>query len=82
MVDTQLTDIPFGASLYGKLKKASYMRHRNTLILEKRKYNNKLCDDPTIQHFMWGDASENNKVSGSDSLHVRNQVTPNDEKKL
>ena len=34
---------------------------------------------------MWGEPSElksenNSKVSGSDGLHVRNKVTPNDEK--
>ena len=48
------------------------------------KYNTQCCKYPTIQNFMWGESSElkleNNKGSGSDGLHVRNQVTLNYEK--
>ena len=47
-------------------------------------YNTQFCNDPTIQHFMWGDLSalklENNKVAGSDGIDFRNQLTLNDEK--
>ena len=53
------------------------------LSLGKFKYNTQICDDPTIQHVMWGDSSElkieNNKVLGSDGLHVRNKLTLDDE---
>ena len=73
-------------SLSGKLlKKISYCRHGNTPLPEKRKYNSQCCDDPTIQHFMWGDPSElksenNSKGSVSDGLHIRNKMTLNDER--
>ena len=75
---------PLWVRLSGKLKKrASYRRHRNTPIPYQRKYNTQFCDDQTIQNFLWGDSSElkleNNKGSGSDGLHVRNQVTLDDE---
>ena len=48
------------------------------------KYNTRCCDDQTIQNFMWGDSLElkleNKKWSRPYILHVRNQVTLNDEK--
>ena len=47
------------------------------------KYNTQLYYEPTVQHFMWGDSSEfnseNSKGSVSGGIHIRNQVTLNDE---
>ena len=68
-----------------KKKRYSYWRHGNTPLPEKMKHNTQCCDDPTIQHFMWGDPPElksenNSKGSRSDCLHVRNKVTLNNEK--
>ena len=48
---------PFGVTLFGKYKKASYGRYGNTPLPEKMKYNTQFCDDPNIQYFMWGDSS-------------------------
>ena len=86
MVATQVTYIPFGVSLSGIFfkQRSSYWRLGYIPLPDKRKYNTQSWDDPTIQHFMWGDSSElkleNNKGSVLDGLHVRNQVTINDEK--
>ena len=83
---TWVTDTPFILVFLEHLKKrtAYYWRHGNNPLPEKMKYNTKFCNDSTIQHFMWGESSEfkleNNKVPGSDGLHIRNQVTLNDEK--
>ena len=84
MVATLVKDIPFGLDFWANFKKKSYWRHVNTPIPEQMKYNTQYCDDPTIPHFMWGDSLElkleNKKGSGSNSLHIRNQVTLNYEK--
>ena len=65
-------------------KRASYLRHVNNPLPGKSKYNTQCCDGTTIQNLMWGDSSEltfeNNKVSGLDGIHVRNQVNLDDEK--
>ena len=59
-------------------------RHESNPLSEHINYNIQTFDDPTIQHFMWGDSSElkleNNKGSGSNVLHDRNKVAINGEK--
>ena len=82
---TQVTYIPFGGSLSGKLlKRASYWIHGNTSLPDQMNYNTRFCNDPTIQHFMWGAVKLNHgdstKVAGSDGIDFRNQLTLNDEK--
>ena len=69
---------PLYVSLSGQL---IYWRHDNNIIPEHMKYNTQFWNDTTIQTFMWGDSLElkweNNKGSGSEGLHVKNQVTIN-----
>ena len=36
----------------------TYWRHVNNPIPDKMKYNTQYQDDPTTEHFMWGDPSD------------------------
>ena len=82
MVATHVTDIPFWFAFLENLKKGLILEIWKYSSPYQINYNTQFCDDPTIQHFMWGYSLEfkleNNKGSGSDGLHVRNQVTFND----
>ena len=56
MVNSMVKNTPLMLAFLSNFKNgASYWRHENNLLPDHTKYNTQFCNDPSIQHFMWGD---------------------------